>query len=409
MLRSRAGSVAAAVASALAATLFGLTGCELAPDEGDAPGSGASAASQTALPRDPALDAILEAALDETRSPGIAAAIVRDGELAWASGVGLANVAERRPVTSDTLFQIASTAKTVTAAAVMQLVERGVLSLDAPIEGLPFDVRNPRLATAPITVRSLLTHTSGIRDPEVNLYRPGDTTIGLERYLRGTLLVGGEFYQTSNWAARAPGVKYEYSNTGITLLGYLVEQKGGRSFDAHCEAAIFEPLQMKETSFRLAGLDASHVAMPYEGKPGSYRALGHYGYPDVPAGMLRTSARQLSSFLRMFMRGGELGGVRVLAPGSVAEMSKVQTRAASEGPDQGLVWYHEVHGSRRLLMHDGQDPGAFTIMGFDPSTRIGAILLTNGDAESSRTAEAAVYALFDRLLTAGERLGARRP
>jgi CubicO group peptidase (beta-lactamase class C family) len=363
-----------------------------------------SPAPPAPVPPNAALDEIVRGQLDRTRSPGLAAAIVKGGELKWANGFGLANIADQRPVTVDTLFLLASTAKTITAAAVMQLVERGVLSLDAPIDGLPFAVQNPTPQTKPVTVRTLLTHTSSILDPDVDLYRPGDTQISLERYLRGSLVPGGEFFGPSSWAPHEPGARYAYSNTGVTLLGYLVEVRGGGSFESYTRTHLFEPLGMRETAWRLSDLDPSHIAMPYEGKPGAYAELGLYGYPDYPAGLLRTSVRQLATFLRMFINGGELDGVRILAPETVASMMKVEVPASGNDPDQGLIWYYEQHGSRRVLLHDGQDPGAYTIMGFDPQTKVGAIVLSNGDAESTDAADEAIFDLFDRLLAEGETL-----
>src|SRR6185436_17267022 len=124
--------------------------------------------------------------------------------------------------------------------------ESGAISLDAPITGLPFPVKNPRAGTKPVTPRMLFTHTSSIRDPDADLYRPGDTQISLERYLRGSLVPGGEYYGTSNWAARESGSKYEYSNTGVTLLGYLVEVRSGVSFESYTKTHLFEPLGMTE-------------------------------------------------------------------------------------------------------------------------------------------------------------------
>jgi CubicO group peptidase (beta-lactamase class C family) len=142
-------------------------------------------AAQTS-PAPAALDALVGGKLDATRSPGLAAAVVKEGKLAWANGFGFADVAQEKPVTVDTLFLLASTSKTITAVAIMQLVESGKISLDDPIDDLPFPVKNRRSAAGneQVTVRTLLTHTSSIRDPDVDLYRPGDTEISLERYLR---------------------------------------------------------------------------------------------------------------------------------------------------------------------------------------------------------------------------------
>ncbi len=179
---------------------------------------------------------------------------------------------------------------------------------------------------------------------------------------------------------------------------------GSKSFEAYCKTHIFQPLGMTETAWRLADLDRSHIAMPYEGRPGRYKEARLYGYPDFPAGTLRTSVEQLSKFLRMFMNGGELDGVRILEPETVADMIRVHVPAGGDAPDQGFVWFYQDFGSRRVILHDGQDPGAWTIMGFDPATKTGAIVLTNGDAEGSDASDAAVYALFGRLLDEADEL-----
>lgn len=395
---------------AMALTFLGAVGCGVdAPTStsknANDPSSGGPPSARAPIPVNPVLDALVGSQLDATSSAGMAAAIVKGGELRWANGFGLANIANKTPVTVDTLFQLASVSKTITAAAVMQLVESGALGLDDAVDGLPpFAVKNPRFGSRPVTVRNLLTHTSSILDPNDDLYAPGDTKISLERYLRGTLVPGGEYYAASNWAARAPGAKYEYSNTGVTLLGYLVQLKEGVSFESYTKTHIFDPLGMTETAWRLADLDTSHIAMPYTGKPGRYKEAGLYGSPDFPAGMLRTSVRQLSTFLRMFINGGEIDGVRILRDETIAEMSKVQVPASGEDPDQGLIWFYQDFGGRRVLLHDGSDPGVFALMGFDPRTKVGAIILTNGDAERSDAASDALNNLFGRLLDEGEKL-----
>jgi CubicO group peptidase (beta-lactamase class C family) len=161
---------------------------------------------------------------------------------------------------------------------------------------------------------------------------------------------------------------------------------------------------MTGAGWRLADVEASNVAMPYGGKPGRYEELGLYGYPDFPAGLLRASVRQLSKFLCMFMNGGELGGSRILETGTVTEMMEVHVPASGEDPDQGFVWYYEQLGAHRVLLHDGQYPGAYTIMGFDPEKKVGAILLSNGNAEGAAASDDAMYALFAQLLHVAENL-----
>ena len=111
------------------------------------------------------LDRFILDGMKGAKVPGLAAAVVKDGNIIWTGAYGWANIENKTPVTNETLFQVASVSKPVTAFAIMQLVEQGLLTLDADInEVLPFPVRNPRHPKVPITLKHLLTHTSGIRD-----------------------------------------------------------------------------------------------------------------------------------------------------------------------------------------------------------------------------------------------------
>ena len=111
------------------------------------------------------LDQFILAGMKEAKVPGLAALTIKEGKIFWAGYYGWANIEDKQPVTKDTLFQLASISKTVTACMIMQQVEQGNLKLDADINTLlPFKVRNPKHADKPITLLQLLTHTSGIRD-----------------------------------------------------------------------------------------------------------------------------------------------------------------------------------------------------------------------------------------------------
>ena len=111
------------------------------------------------------LDRFILDGMKEAKVPGLAGAVVKKDKVLWTGAYGWANREQKIPVSNDTLFQIASVSKPVTACAVMQLVEQGKLSLDADVnEVLPFPVRNPKHPKVPITLKHLLTHTSGISD-----------------------------------------------------------------------------------------------------------------------------------------------------------------------------------------------------------------------------------------------------
>lgn len=354
-------------------------------------------------PRPPEdLDGFLTYQMERARVPGMAACIVKDGAVAWSGTYGWADVEAGAPVSDETYFMLASVSKTVTATAVMQLHERGLLDLDDPVAGyLPFPVANPDHPQQAITARMLLSHTSSIQDnvPLIQaLYVEGDSPIPLGKFLREYLVPGGRYYweDMSYYRKYGPGEDVNYSNVAMALAGYLVEVVSGMPFDAYCEENIFEPLGMEEASWFLAGLDVSRVAVPHRYMPArrGYVRFEHYGYPDYPDGQLRATARAYARFLAAILGGGEVDGVRILEEETVAEMLRIQNPDLDER--QALCWYTLKVGGRRALGHTGGDRGVTTEVFFLPEERVGVILFTNGQIRTLRSG--AFRAMADRLL-----------
>lgn len=319
--------------------------------------------------------------LERLRVPGLAAAIVKDGHLVCTGTAGMADISANRPVTDDTLFLIASVSKTVTATALMQLAEQGEFELDDDINHyLPFDIDTP-WGGEPISFRQLLTHTGSIRDND--RFIDGAVTFGtdspmsLASLARGYLSAEGRFYDArKNFYRSAPGTKAKYTNMGITLAGYLVEVISGKPFDAYCRDHIFRPLGMDRTTWRLAEADRSRLAVPYARKSTGFKAYDHYGEPNYPDGMLRTSVTELSKFLIAAMQGGTHDTSRILQPETVAAMLSRQTGVDKS---QGLVWFKEKIGKRTVWGHDGSDDGASATVWFQAKQNQGVILLANGE------------------------------
>jgi len=345
------------------------------------------------------IDPLFATEMQRAKITGTSVAVVRDGKLKWAKGYGFANVAAQKAVTKDTLFMLASVSKTVTGVALMQLIEdpsRGV-TLDADVSTKAgFTVRHPRFPNVPITYRMLLTHTSSFVDGDGYNQEPsprptGDSSVTLQSYVQSAST------NQSNWLLNdRPGTTYQYSNTAIALAGMLVEKIAGENLNQYSKKKIFEPLQMSESSWFIKDLDPSHVATPYEGT--SQEAQGHYGYPDYPAGQLRTSAPQLARFLMMFAGGGQYKTTRVLKAETVTEMKRAQFPSVE--PSQGLVWYSDTRGTNTAVMgHTGGDVGVSTEMFFDPKTSAGYVLLMSSNRTTSDvTFNSAVTKLSSRLL-----------
>lgn len=365
------------------------------------PGAGAGCADGPLATVDTtAIDPFFTQHMKTAGVPGAAVAVIGGGRIKWAKGYGYANVAEKKPVTTDTLFMLASVSKAVTAAALMQLVEdksRG-LGLDQDINAkLPFTVRSPRFPSTPITYRMLLTHTASLIDS--NTYWSIAMPTPLTQGDHPTPLFDFEksyVARSDSWSQARPGTAYSYSNTGAALIGLLVERISGKNLQDYTKANFFDRLGMKESSWFLRGLDASHIAVPYDGAP--LAPQGHYGYPDYPAGQLRTSVTQLSRFLLAFAQKGKCGSARILEEATVAEIGKPQIPSIE--PSQGLIWYVDTKGGKNALGHNGGDVGVSTDMFFDPATGNGYVLLTNGSTNTSGSpaAQNAMKAMNDELM-----------
>jgi CubicO group peptidase (beta-lactamase class C family) len=352
------------------------------PDSGDAGASSNSGDSGdsggSGIPL--GLDALVTAKMQVAGVPGLVAVVVKGDRVLLSRGYGMANLAENRPVTPDTLFDVASISKTFLAVAVQQLVESGAIALADDIQGpLAFSARNPNYPDDALTYRMLLAHTSSLLDtPQLFDYRSygEDSPIRLSTFVRGYVEPGGTYYRRRNWnATTPPGSAYSYSNAGSGLAGLLIEKVAGIPLQGYSRENIFAPLGMNRSSWFLDGLDLARVAMPYTvNTAGSYEAAGYYCYPDYPSGQLRTSGSELARFLMMVIQGGQLDGTKILSPASVAEMEERQPHSF-----EGLSWEYNVVGGHSLVGHWGVDVGVSTDMWLDPGTGAGYITLTNGD------------------------------
>jgi len=355
-------------------------------------------------PKNPApLDNFILEGMKEAKVPGLAALALKEGKIFWTGYYGWANIGERRPVTQDTLFQLASISKTVAACVIMQQVEQGKLNLDTDINTyLPFKVRNPKHADQPITLRHLLCHTSGIRDNwkvlEDQWVKNGDYKDPLAKSMPDYLVEGGKFFSAKkSFYTWAPGANNQYCNVAVALAAHVAEAKLKTPFETLCRKGIFAPLKLQDVGFLLTSVDPKKVAMPYgyRKKSGSFKALGHHGYIDYPAGTLRASALHLARFLMMFMGEGKLGEVRVLKAETVEEMRKIQYPKLDK--KQGISWYYTRMGGKQMIGHDGGDPGVATQMFCQPEAGTGIIILMNSEPQKGSFDKNLTQRLLDHI------------
>lgn len=343
-----------------------------------APTESAAAHDATRDPQFAKIEALVEAKRVELGVPGLALAIVKDGEVVYQRGFGYADLETHRPVTPDTVFGIGSCTKAFTAFAVMQSVERGELSLqDPPGRCVPgFRVRQDP-SHRPVTMLDLLSHRSGI--PRTDL--PFET--GELRRDEAIALLGMVD------PIAAPGEAFVYQNMTYAAAGECVANLGGTTWESLVERDILSPLGMDLSSTGPAKA-ATHVdratgyriVLDDEHHPAGAAAVPPLPLESVaPAGSISSTVTDMTQWLRMLLSGGEHGGQSLLSADGVRTL---MTPAMEVGPgiDYGLGWFvHEWQGRRRV-QHGGNVPGYTARVAMLPDDDLGYVLLTNASYSS---------------------------
>ncbi|WP_395397003.1 serine hydrolase domain-containing protein [Novosphingobium sp. BL-8A] len=327
------------------------------------------------------LDDLIRQQMAAAQIPGLALGVVRDGQVRFARGYGLADIGRGWRVTPETMFHIASITKAVIASATMLLVEEGKVALDEPVAPhLDFEIAGENAAA--ITVRQLLMHTSGISDEvyyQTDFRSLGtDTRMPLDTLLREYLAPGGRYTGAGN-VKRVPGSNWDYSNIGFALLGYLGGRIAGMDMRAFIRERLFAPLGLRHIAWTIAETPERLRATPYDLDGTVPKPVPTVGFPDWPAGMIRASIGDLALLVAAAANGGGAGHVRLLEVGSNVEMLTIRKPAGL--PDwltgQGLAWQESMLGGVPRINHWGGDPGVFTMAYVDPDRRTGVVLLSN--------------------------------
>jgi CubicO group peptidase (beta-lactamase class C family) len=282
-----------------------------APEEAPVAAAAAPAAvSLTAADANSWLDGYLPYALKTGDIAGAVVVIVKDGEVLTARGFGYADVAAKKPVDPKlTLFRPGSVSKLFTWTAVMQLVEQGKIDLDADVNQY-LDFKIPPREGKPITMRNLMQHTAGFEEQAKGIITENTKAPGFEALLKA-------------WVPKrvfAPGTTPAYSNYGASLAGYIVQRLSGESFDSYVEKHIFEPLEMKYSTFRqplppeLAPLMSNGYRVA-SGKPQPFEIIG-----PAPAGSLSSPGLDMANFMIAHLQDGEFHGKRILSAATAQMM-----------------------------------------------------------------------------------------
>jgi len=333
----------------------------------------------------------------EAGAAGFSMALIDKRGIYWSESHGFADIEAKRPMSIDSIMNIASISKTLTGTSLMILVEQGKLDLDRDVNDyLPFKVENPNFPGTQITARQLLTHTSSIVDigelyfSETVYFRGADNPISLGDFVREYLSGSGQFFDPANFALYPPGDERQYSNIAYGLAGYLVEVLSGQPLNRYSADKIFGPLNMRSTGWMLTEVDTENHSGLYEWREDGHVEVEWYGLATWPDGGMRTSVRDLSRFLAAMINNGEFEGTRILSEHSLEAMFQPQfakgqvldSVVEDESHRQAISWsYSNDMASDTVVGHGGGDPGVTTHAYFYPATGRGAILFVNTSSE----------------------------
>lgn len=325
--------------------------------------------------------------------PGLAIAIVKGDEVIYARGFGVTSVEDSAlPITPQTIFYIASTAKPITGTAIMQLVEAGKLDLDKPIQAyVDWLTFREKGAAERITLRMLMSHTSGLPTSASNYgsHDPG----GIERHVREKIL-DYEF-------VAPPGKLYSYSNDGIVLVGYIAQLVSGQPFTELIQHTVFDPLEMQRTTYDPTVSMTYPIAQEHNlHEDGSLSVIHRYVYNTAyqPSGFLMSTVLDLANFAILHLNGGRFREKQVLSPASVIAMHTPQVSFHTVNDEgYGLTFRMYSYKGKRVIVHNGLFRATTTMFSLIPSDGVAVVILFNGFSAGSG-ADVIVNMIYDQLL-----------
>lgn len=301
--------------------------------------------------------------------PGVVVGVVADQELLWTAGFGMANTADKLPMTPQTKFRMASHSKLFTATSIMQLREQGKVRLDDPVaKYLPwFQVKPAGSDDPPITVEELLMHASGL--PREAGAHWTTWEFPTQEELRKLM--------PERQAAFAPDVRWKYSNLAYSIAGMVVEAASGEPWADYVQRHIFQPLGMTASSVdqNVSGLavgygrrmpDGSRAIMPFVDARGMGAATG-----------ITSTVEDMAKFVSAQLRTGRMGGNQILSTGSLREMHRVRMLENNWQRGNAIGFAVSRVGDKVFIGHGGGYPGYTTQTTINLDARVGVIVLTN--------------------------------
>lgn len=315
------------------------------------------------------LDTMIPPLMEEHGVPGVAIALVENGEVTWVQSYGLADVESQTPVTEDTLFSVASIGKAFTVWGTMQLVQEGVLDLDAPVSTYLTRWQLPasRYDHDQVTIRRILSHTAGLG---IGGYRGTPLNQPLPTIEEKLSEFGVELKVITE-----PGTAFRYSGGGYLLLQLIIEEVTGQRFEDFITERVLQPLNITASTIDWSA--EAHGAVTATAYDRRDRALDPVLHLAKASGGLYMTAGDLAAFVAAHLDSSDPAGRGLLTADSLHEI--LIPADATEGEYASGYFVRELADGSRVDWHDGIQPGWRTLFTLDETRQDGIVILTNSE------------------------------
>ncbi len=310
----------------------------------------------------PSIQTLLKEYVDDNGSVGASVGFIDHGKIQLYS-YGKKTITEDEPMSKDTIFEIGSITKVFTTLALADMVAQGMVQLDDPIEIYLPNVKIPKLDGKKITLRHLASHLSGIPRLPDN-FNPTNPNNPYEDYSLENLYS----YLNQYSLTRAPGESFEYSNTGMGLLGHILSMQSGKSYEELIQSLVSKQLNMKNTAISLTPEMNQNLAHGHH----LQQEVSCWDIPTLPGmGALRSNIQDMTRFLAANMGFSESPLVNL--------MKQCHEKQCEPFPEfgVGLGWMVTHSNDSEIIWHNGGTGGFRNYLGFNPKTQRGVVILSN--------------------------------
>ncbi|MGV0751864.1 serine hydrolase domain-containing protein [Empedobacter brevis] len=344
----------------------------------------------------------LELAYKKDAIKGFSVSVVNKKGLMYDNGFGYSTIGQDNLYTSHTTQNIASISKTLIAISLLKAQELGKLNINDPINDyLPFKIINPNHPEVPILIKHLAYHTSSITDLDeiyaksyvltkdkhdenegvYNYFNKPETAIPLQDFIQNSLTESGIWYQKKTFLNTKPGEKRDYSNIGAALCALVIEAATGQDYRSFTRNYILKPLKMNDSGWMAADIDTKKRSRLFANKE---KMIAEYSLITYADGGFLTSSHDLGLFLSELINGND-GNGKLLSKKSYKKLFEKQ-KFTEDGKTEHYGIFIEFRDDfltvkNNMIGHNGSDPGVFTAMYFNPTTKIGKIVLVNTDTD----------------------------